>query len=440
MELRWHQRIALALYRVFFPLALLVFVILFPLWIFSTKRRKTLFKRLGWQDYPQAPHSPFKPIWIHALSIGELLSAESLIEHVRREVGKTRPLYLSVSTLSAFGIATQRFSQYCDGLFYFPYDVAFSVTHCLNKVEPAVFVLIETDIWPGMLAEIRRRKIPSLLVNGRLSIESFRLYHALPDLFRPGFNTFHWVYPQSSREAERFLALGLEPARVRGTGNLKFDVALAIPGADAVAALQRECHIASDARVLIAGSTHRGEEEMIRSCFLRLRKEFSTLQLILVPRRPERGTEVLDLFREDGIDSALFSQPIRSTPGVIVVDRIGYLSRLYALADLAVVGGSFVPKGGQNPIEPAACGKPVVFGPDMHDFPDIAQWLLDARGAVQARNEEELYATCRRLLADPQEARIMGERARRVVTDHHGATAKLVRDIINLLQSQSLHS
>ena len=179
---------------------------------------------------------------------------------------------------------------------------------------------------------------------------------------------------------------------------------------------------------------------MIRSCFLRLRKEFSTLQLILVPRRPERGAEVLDLFREDGIDSALFSQPIRSTPGVIVFDRIGYLSRLYALADLAVVGGSFVPKGGQNPIEPAACGKPVVFGPDMHDFPDVAQWLLDARGAVQARNEEELYATCRRLLADPQEARMMGARASRVVADNHGATAKLVQDIINLLQSHSLHS
>lgn len=440
MELRWHQKIALALYRVIFPLAIFVFVILFPLWIFSTKRRKTLFKRLGWQDYPQAPHSPLKPIWIHALSIGELLSAESLIENVRREVGKTRPLYLSVSTLSAFGIATQRFSQYCDGLFYFPYDVAFSVTHCLNKVDPAVFVLIETDIWPGMLAEIRRRNIPSLLVNGRLSVESFRLYHALPDLFQPGFNTFQGVYPQSSSEAERFLAIGLDPARVRGTGNLKFDVALAIPGADAVAALQKECQIASGARVLIAGSTHRGEEELIRSCFLRLRKEFSTLQLILVPRRPERGTEVLDLFREDGVDSVLVSQPIRSTPAVIVIDRIGYLSRLYALADLAVVGGSFVPKGGQNPIEPAACGKPVVFGPDMHDFPDIARWLLDAKGAVQARNEEELYATCRRLLADPQEARMMGERASRVVTDNQGATAKLVQDIINILQNKPLPS
>lgn len=440
VQLHWQHRVALAVYRAFFPLAVLFFVIVLPLWVFSGKRRKTLFKRLGWQDYPQAQHSHLKPIWIHALSLGELLSAGSLIEKVRDEIGKTRPLYLSVSTLSAFGIATQRFSQYCDGFFYFPYDVGFSVRHCLNKVDPAVFILIETDIWPGMLAEIRRRQIPSLLVNGRLSVESFRLYRALPNLFQPGFNTFHGVYPQSSNEADRFLAVGLEPARVRSIGNLKFDVALSIPGADALAALQQECHLPSGTPVMIAGSTHRGEEEMIRSCFLRLRKEFSTLRLILVPRRPERGAEVLDLFREDEVDTALFSQPIRSTPAVIVIDRIGYLSRLYALADLAVIGGSFVPKGGQNPIEPAACGKPVVFGPDMHDFPDIARWLLDAKGAVQARNEEELYVTCRRLLADPQAARMMGDRARRVVTDNQGTTAKLVHDIINLLQNKPLLS
>lgn len=438
MQFGWRQRIALALYRVFYPLAILLFVILFPLWIFSAKRRKTLFKRLGWQGYPQAPQSALKPVWIHALSIGELLSAGSLIEHLRRELGEARPLYLSVSTLSAFAIATQRFSQFCDGLFYFPYDVPFSVRRCLNKVDPATFILIETDIWPGMLTEIGRRRIPSLLVNGRLSLESFRLYRMLPALFQPAFNAFQGIYPQSPREADQFRAVGLEPARVRSAGNLKFDVALSIPEEDALAALRRECHLPSDARVLIAGSTHQGEEEMVRSCFLRLRDEFPTLRLILVPRRPERGAEVLELFREDGIETALFSQPAHSMPVVIVIDRIGYLSRLYALADVAVVGGSFVPKGGQNPIEPAACGKPVVFGPDMQDFPDVSRWLLEAGGAVQARDEADLYATCQRLLANPQDARMMGDRARRMVTDNQGTTVKIVRDIMNVLESKPL--
>jgi 3-deoxy-D-manno-octulosonic-acid transferase len=439
LQLRWYQGIVLALYRALATLVLLLFIVLFPLWIFTTKRRKTLFKRLGWQDYPHAPQSPLKPVWIHALSIGELLSAGSLIEQVRRAIGD-RPLYLSVSTLSAFAMATERFTRFCDGLFYFPYDVAFSVTRCLNKVNPALFVLVETDIWPGFLTDIRRRQIPCLLVNGRLSPESFRSYRSLRILFQPALNTFQWVYPQSPGETERFRAIGLEPARVRSTGNLKFDVALSIPEEDALTVLRRELNMPQNSPILIAGSTHPGEEDIIRSCFLKLRNEFSDLRLILVPRRPERGADVLNLFGNDGIDTALLSQPSRSIPAVVVVDRMGYLSRLYALANIAIVGGSFVPKGGQNPIEPAACGKPVVFGPDMHDFPDVSRWLLNAGGAVQASHEEDLYAICHRLLADPQEARMMGDRARRVVTDNQGTTVNIVRDIVNVLQGKPVFS
>jgi 3-deoxy-D-manno-octulosonic-acid transferase len=183
---------------------------------------------------------------------------------------------------------------------------------------------------------------------------------------------------------------------------------------------------------LIAGSTHRGEEEIVRSCFLRLKDRFPTLQLILVPRRPERGGEVLRLFQQDGTEAALASQVNRPRP-VIVVDRMGYLKRLYALADVAVVGGSFVPQGGQNPIEPAACGKPVLFGPDMHDFPDVAAWLLQAGGAIQVANEGELYDACQRLLSNPEEAKDMGERARAVVTEHQGATERVVRDLAGFL-------
>jgi 3-deoxy-D-manno-octulosonic-acid transferase len=202
-----------------------------------------------------------------------------------------------------------------------------------------------------------------------------------------------------------------------------------------LAALRSEFNIPQDSRILIAGSTHPGEEDMIRSCFLRLRKEFPSLRLILVPRRPERGSELLHLFRHDGIHIGLLSEPNHSIPVVLIVDRMGYLSRLYALADVAIVGGSFVPKGGQNPIEPAACGKPVVFGPDMHDFPDVSRWLLDAKGAVEARNEDHLFAICRRFLAEPQEAHMMGDRARHVVTDNRGTTVKIVQDIVNVLES-----
>jgi 3-deoxy-D-manno-octulosonic-acid transferase len=205
-----------------------------------------------------------------------------------------------------------------------------------------------------------------------------------------------------------------------------------MPAAAVLAGLRAEFFIAPETRTLIAGSTHRGEEEMIRSCFLRLRHRFPALQLIIVPRRPERAGEVLRLFQQDGTAAALASALDRPTP-VIVVDRMGYLSRLYALAEIAVVGGSFVPQGGQNPIEPAACGKPVLFGPDMHDFPDIAAWLLKAGGAIQVANEDELYDACQRLLSNPQEASHIGERARTVVTEHQGATERVVQDLVGFL-------
>lgn len=432
MPLRWRQRIVLASYRACFTLAIAFYVaLLFPFWLLIPKRRKTLFKRLGWEDYPRRVQSSPGPVWIHALSVGELLSAGNLIEQARRSIGD-RPLYLSVSTLSAFAIAGERFRRFCDDLFYFPYNVALPVRRCLDNIEPALFVLVETDIWPGFIAELRWRRIPCLLVNGRLSPESFRTFRLFRALFQPAFNTFRWVYPQSPDEAKRFLALGLEPARLRGTGNLKFDVALSMPGEETLAMLRRELNIPRESRVLIAGSTHPGEEAMIRSVFFRLRAEFPSLRLILVPRRPERGVEVQTMFRNDGVEVSLLSQPMDAIPVVLVVDRMGYLSRLYALADIAVVGGSFVPQGGQNPIEPAACGKPVLFGPDMHDFPDVSRWLLEAGGAVRARNEQELYSECRRLLADPQQARIMGDRARGVVTENQGATAKIVADIASL--------
>jgi len=426
----------LTLYRAIFSLAIAVFVTIPPLWLFSSKRRTTLFKRLGWQSYPSRSvrgegQPAYTPVWLHALSIGELLSAGGLIQRLHREL-RSRPLYLSVSTSSAFAMARDRFASSCDGIFYFPYDVGFAVKRCLDAVDPALIVLIETDIWPGFLAEVRRRGIPSLLVNGRLSPESFRTYSRLRLLFEPSFNTFWGIYPQSPGEAERFMALGVAPDRLRPTGNLKFDVAAALPSADAVAAMREAFFISSEARILIAGSTHRGEEALIRSCFLRLRDHFPSLQLIIVPRRPDRGAEVLELFQGDDVAAALASQLDQPRP-VVVVDRMGYLSRLYALADVAVIGGSFVPQGGQNPIEPAAWGKPVVFGPDMHDFPDVAAWLLNAGGAIQARNEADLYEACHRLLSDREAAKTIGGQARSVVIEHQGATEKVLQELVGLL-------
>lgn len=407
----WALRAYQAAGAVLVPLAILL---LLPVLLVIRKRRRTLPGRLGFQPYPDRDPAPPPPLWIHALSVGELLSASRLIELVRPRLG-ARKLYLSVSTLSGRETARDRLAEHVDGLFYFPYDVVFAVRRCCGGIGPGLFVLVESDLWPAAMAEMRRRGVPCLLLNGRLSPRSFAFYRRFGLLFRPVLNSFARVYPQSAREAERFVALGLDPRRIARAGNLKFDAAGEPPGDPQLAELRRELRLEAGVPVVIAGSTHAGEEAVLRSVFERLRTRFEALRLIVVPRRPQRAGEVRALFDGD--------------PQVFVVDRMGVLGRLYALADVAFVGGSLVSRGGQNPIEPAVCGKPVLFGPDMRDFPDVSRMLLEAQGAIQVRDEADLLDRLDALLGDPAEAQRMGRNARRIVDDNRGITQAIADEI-----------
>ena len=434
MHSRSTERFALTVYQfafsLFFPLAALVSL---PILLLIRKRRKTFFKRFGWQKFPRMPNDEAAPVWIHALSVGEILSAMNLIRKTHARL-TDRPLYLSVSTLSGFELARDKLGPHVDGVFYFPYDVIFSVWTCIRRVRPQLFVLTETDVWPGFLAELRRRRISSMLVNGRLSPESFRLYRRARPLFQPALGTFDWIYPQSEREADRFRSLGVEPGKIRGSGNLKFDTTESVPSAEELQALRDSLRLPAGSRVFLAGSTHPGEEAIVRNVFLKLKPSYPELVLIVAPRHPERSAELLCLLQQDSLGVSLFSQPGDSSPGVVLVDRMGCLARLYALADIAFVGASLVPKGGQNPIEPACHGKPILFGPDMRDFPDVSRWLVEAGGAIQVSDEDDLFNRCRELLSVPALARAMGEKARRVVEENRGSTERIVRDILEIVR------
>ncbi|MFQ5992123.1 MAG: 3-deoxy-D-manno-octulosonic acid transferase [Nitrospiraceae bacterium] len=437
MGLRSSQLLALSIYRVtlslVYPLGALLFL---PVLLLIRKRRRTLFSRFGWQTYPHAHNHDAGPVWVHALSVGEVLSAVNLVTRTHAAL-KDRPLYVSVSTFSGFTIAQEKLGQYVDGLFYFPYDVVFAVRRCLDQVRPGLFILVETDIWPGFLAEVRRRRIPALLVNGRLSPQSFRSYRFLRPLFAAAFNTFRWIYPQSQREADRFLALGVESEKIRRSGNLKFDVADSLAASEAIQSMRESLRLDTNSLVFVAGSTHPGEEVIIRSVFLKLRDSHSNLTLIIAPRHPERSHEVCNLFGSDPFEVDLFSRVRRPDAAVLVVDRIGYLSRLYALADIAFVGGSLVPKGGHNPIEPACYGKPILFGSDMRNFPDVSEWLLEGGGAIRVNNEDDLFRESKRLLADRQLAHTVGQKAARVVEQNRGATERIVEDVVKFLENSA---
>jgi 3-deoxy-D-manno-octulosonic-acid transferase len=283
--------------------------------------------------------------------------------------------------------------------------------------------------------EMRHLGTPCFLLNGRLSSRSLELSRLFSALFTPALKTFVRIYPQSPEEAKRFVSLGVERHKLFSAGNLKFDLRDPLPSSQMIAELRHGLGVGEEDFVLLAGSTHPGEEALLRSTFLTVRQRHPELKLIIVPRHPERAGEIQRLFAGDPLRVALSSKGSSAEADVTIVDRMGLLSGLYALADVAFVGGSLVRKGGQNPIEPATAGKPVLFGPDMSDFPEVSKLLLEAGGAIRIHNSSDLTEQCARLLADRELAREMGIRAGNAVSQHQGASQRLAGEIVAFLQA-----
>lgn len=404
-----------------------------PIFLCQEKRRNTLFKRLGFQRLPGTSGSS-RPVWVHALSLGETLSSTSLLEELRPQLGE-RPLYFSVSTLSAMQIASERIRPFVDGLFYFPLDLWWPAHRTLRAISPCLMVFVETDIWPGFQCQLRRTATPALLVNGRLSPGSYRACCRFKSLFAPALNTFDRIYPQSKTEAQRYVDVGVNPQRLGRPGNLKFDVAGRQPGPEDIRALGQRLNVNPSDNVLLAGSTHMGEEEIVMKAYAIVRREVGNVRLILVPRHPARAGEVIELARRAGWNA----RPLTTVQNgeswdVLVVDVMGVLSRLYCIAKASFVGGSLVRKGGQNPLESAAAGCPVMFGPDMNDFPDIAKWLLESKAAYEVSDESSLGAKWLRILRDEHEWKGMREACRRVVEEHRGSTALIAGEVKALIK------
>jgi 3-deoxy-D-manno-octulosonic-acid transferase len=441
VPLRWDERLLLGVYRLgvnlFVPPAL---VVVSPLLLLKKKRRATLLPRLGFQRFPQTllpeakrPEGTKKVLWVHALSVGEVLSAVPLIRELHPRI-KPATLCLSVSTLSGFETARDKLEGAVDGLFYFPLDLLFAVRRCFAKLKPSMVVLVETDIWPGFMAEMRRQGIPSFLINARLSPSSFKSYRQAKRLLVPALNTFSRIYPQSSTDAEAYRELGVSAEKLAEPGNLKFDAARSSLVPEKKGQLMAKLAVQEGEKVIVAGSTHEGEETILRTVFLKLRQSLPGLKLIVAPRHPHRAEEVLRLFVRDRLHVALYSTLPQKGFDVAVVDEFGVLGSLYDFGDVTYVGGSLVPKGGQNPVEPAAAGRPVLFGPDMSDFKDIAEEMVKEGGAIQVKNGEELAAQACRLLLDSALSARLGAKNRALVERNSGGTAKIAEDILERLR------
>ena len=389
------------------------------------------FGRLG-EGLPPEPRC-----WIHAVSVGESATAAPLVEAIRR---RWPELGVVVSTITPTGarIVTDRLGGVAVHR-YFPIDLPGAVGRALDAARPRFFIAIETELWPNFLRALARRRVPAMIANGRISDRSFRRYRRVRRLMRRVLADVTVFAMQSEEDARRIIALGAPRERVVVTGNLKGD---AVPAADPPEAVWRErLGLAAADRLFVAGSTHRGEEEAVLDAFLGARARCPGLALLLAPRHPERANEVEALVRARGLATVRRSRlpAERDREAVVLLDTVGELAGLYALADVVFVGGSLVPVGGHNMLEPAMRGKPVLYGPHTGNFRDGAARLERTGGGLVVKDGLELERELARLLEDRDLARRVGEAARDAFASGQGAVPATVELIARHLWPGPAH-
>ena len=422
----------------FFIAIVLGFPLIILLILVSDKRRKTVLQRLGIKRLPESirenrvdgPEN--RPVWVHALSVGEVLSSIELVKGLRAGL-KRRDIVFSVSTKTGFEIASKLLKEHVDSIFYFPYDLLISVKHIARQIDPGLVLIVESDIWPNFLSEMEKREVPVILVNARLSERSFSGYGKIPFFSKKLLSFFTKICVQSNEDALRFNLLGVPSNKIITTGNIKFDQEYDLIPEMEIEKLKQIMHIKPYQKILLAGSTHKGEEEIICDAVARVKKRFPGLFLIITPRDPERAESVYRICKAAGLFAVTMSDIKNIRPDAeidaIIVDKIGVLRRLYALADIAFIGGSLVKSGGHNPLEPAAYSKPVMFGHDMSDFRDIAYLLVESGGAVRVEDAESIYTVVSKLLTDDRKAGEMGNRALKVFNANKGAVEKTLNAV-----------
>jgi 3-deoxy-D-manno-octulosonic-acid transferase len=375
-------------------------------------------------------------VWLHAVSVGEVLAASRLVKTLDAALPDCL-IAISTTTRTGQALARERFGA--ERVFYCPLDLPWAVRSYLNALRPRLLVLVETEFWPNLLHGCSRRGIPVAVVNARISDHSWPRYWSLCVLWRPFLSQLNRVLAQSQTDADRLKAIGCLPERVTVAGNLKFDVRAA-KEAEATRLLKT---LTGDLRLVVAGSTLDGEETALLEAWPRLLEADPQLAMILAPRHPERFAAVAALLEKSGIPwvrrSDLHSRPTESSPlkpgEIVLLDTIGELASVYSLASVAFVGGSLIPAGGHNPLEPAQFSVPVVMGPHYFNFRAITEDLL-AHQALCICAKQELAATLIALLENPAAAQAMGERAKQVFSSQAGATGRSVEAIKELLRAQ----
>ncbi len=365
-------------------------------------------------------------IWLHAVSVGEVISAVPLVESVRAHYPDAH-LVVSCGTPTGRATASERLDRVADRVIYLAYDLPTLVRSALTAIRPDLMLLVETEIWPNLLAGLARRKVPVLLVNGRISHRSFPRYLRFKSLIGVALSDVRGMLMQTARDASRIRHIGANRDRISVVGNIKYDQPFTPLSDERRSALTEALAIDPEAPVLVAGSTHEEEELALVEVWQTLRQTVPDLVLVLGVRHPNRADEVVRGLAGRGVSVGRKTVGDCAGKDVVMLDTVGELADHYQLATVAFVGGSLVPIGGHNPLEPAAAGIPVLYGPYVHNFAGPCKALEKAGAAVLTVNQEALQHVLAELLSDPDKRQAMGEAGRQVVHANQGAIERVVR-------------
>ena len=403
-------------------LSLISFIAYLP-WLLFKKgpenRLQYLKERLGISEYTNAD------IWVHAVSVGEVMAALPFLTSLKKEFPGIK-IVLSTATYTGQKIAREKFPS-ADRTMYIPWDTWLTISKAVRTIKPKIFITIETELWPALFSTLKKNGSRIVLLNGRISPESFKGYKLIKPFMKKVLSYLDFIYMQGETDAERIVTIGADKKKAGIMGNFKFDIELdkkeSVNWMDGV-----------KGKILLAGSTHKGEEEIVLDAYEEVKKSFPDLKLILAPRHPERFNEAEEILKRRNlnsirrtdftVDSSQFTVHSQQTD-IILLDTIGELSRLFSEADVTFIGGSLLPFGGHNILEPAYWGKPSIFGPHMENFPIAKDFLMEG-AAIMVKDPGGLAAAIKDLLENTEKAEHMGQKAKGIIDKNTGAVKKAV--------------
>lgn len=418
--------------KFFYDIFFLVFSLFYlPVLLFRRKGHKGFLQKLG--AVPEEVKRLERPVWIHAVSVGEAALAGKIAKNIKKKRPEVK-IAVSTTTKTGNDMIKKISGGAVDGVFYYPLDLSFIVSAAVKDIDPSAYILIETELWPNLISELERRKIPVILVNGRISDSSFANYKRIGFITSKILKGIISLCMQSDKDAQRVKELGAEDEKIKVTGNIKFDEVITSGGGTFS---KESLGFSEEDRIIVAGSTHYPEEKHIIDVFKELKRKEPKLKLILAPRHVERK-EAVKIYIEKAKEKCTLLTDIlnekKKEADIVLVDTIGHLKDLYRIATMVFIGGSLVNKGGQNPIEAASWGKAILFGPYMSNFKEVSRVFLENNAAICVENSGELKEKLLYLLDSPAEREKIEANALDVIRKNQGAISRTVEEVEKYLK------